>query len=95
MLAFLTAWTGTQTTANARSQRWAANSVLAQGQWTRITVQADSIYFLSDSQLAEMGINPANVRVYGYGGHRQSEHIDAEADWDDLEDVSLLPVSGG
>ena len=95
MLAFLTAWTGTQTTANARSQRWAANSVLAQGQWTRITVQADSIYFLADSQLAEMGINPANVRVYGYGGHRQSELIDAEADWDDLEEVSLLPVSGG
>ena len=80
---------------NGHEQRWAANSVLAQGQWVRIIVTDDGIYHLTNSQLTEMGFNPANIRVYGYGGHRQSELLDPDNDWDDLEPVSLQPTTDG
>ena len=51
---------------------------------------------LSLDAISEMGFgNPANVRVYGYGGHLQKELIDADTDFDDLEEVSLWPVADG
>ena len=79
----------------AERTRWAEHSVLASGKWTKIGVTEDGIYHLTNSQLRSMGFSPQNVRVYGYGGHRQDELIDADADWDDLEVVSLLPTSDG
>ena len=81
--------------ARASGQRWAAHSVLREGRWVKISVAEDGIYKLSDSQLRSMGFAPQRVRVYGYGGHRQDEVIDADADWDDLEEVSLLRTADG
>ena len=76
--------------------RWAANSVLSSGRWVKISLTEDGIYHLTTSQLRQMGFsNTQNIRVYGYGGHRQSEIIQADTDWDDLSPVSLLPVSDG
>ncbi len=75
--------------------RYAAHSVLAEGQWAKISVTSDGIYHLTNSQIKKMGFEPQRVRVYGYGGHRQNEVIDADADWDDLEEVALLPVADG
>jgi len=77
-------------------QRWAAQSVLAQGRWVKISVESDGIYHLTHAAITQMGFgNPANVRVYGYGGHLQKEIIDADTDFDDLEEVSLWPVPDG
>ena len=75
--------------------RYADHSVLATGQWTKISVTDDGIYHLTNSQIRKMGFDPQRVRVYGYGGHRQNEVIDADNDWDDLEEVALLPVDDG
>jgi len=52
---------------------YAANSVLQNGNWYKIGIQADGIYKLSYSFLKNMGIdmaaiNPQNIRVYGNGG---------------------------
>ncbi len=77
-------------------QRWAKQSVLASGRWVKISVPSDGIYHLTHTAISEMGFgNPANVRVYGYGGHLQHEVINADTDFDDLEEVSLWPVSDG
>lgn len=78
------------------TNRWASQSVLAQGRWVKISVESDGIYHLTHAAISEMGFgNPANIRVYGYGGHLQKEVIDADTDFDDLEEVSLWPVADG
>lgn len=82
--------------AATREQRWASKSVLATGKWAKVTVKEDGLYRLTTSTLRSMGFTRTqNVKVYGYGGHRQNEAIDADADWDDLEPVALLPVGDG
>lgn len=82
--------------ARARENRWAENSVLASGKWVKISVTDDGIYHLSNSLLRRMGFTQtANVHVYGYGGHLQAEQMDPDNDWDDLEEVALLPVTDG
>ena len=76
--------------------RWASSSVLATGRWVKISVTEDGIYHLTNSQLRSMGFsNTQNVRVYGYGGHLQQEVMTPDTDWDDLEEVALLPVADG
>lgn len=82
--------------ASEREGRWTRNSVLAKGNWAKISVQEDGIYHLTNSQLKSMGFSHTNqIRVYGYGGHRQAEAMNPDTDWDDLEEVALLPVSDG
>lgn len=82
--------------ARANGERYAENSVLASGKWYKITVTSDGLYRLTNSALRSMGFsNPANVHVYGYGGHLQDTVIKADTDWDDLEEVALLPYEDG
>lgn len=77
-------------------QRWSTSSVLASGQWAKISITDDGLYHLTNSALKKMGFShPSRIRVYGYGGHPQSEKMDADADWDDLQPVALMPVSDG
>ena len=86
----------TKRKAPERTTRWAENSVLASGRWVRITVTDDGLYRLPLSLLRSMGFTtPENIRVYGYGGHRQKEKIMPDTDWDDLEPVALLPTGDG
>ena len=77
-------------------ERYAAHSVLAQGRWVKIGITEDGIYRLTPSALRDMGFNdPARVKLYGYGGHVQDEVIDADNDFDDLEEVPLYRDSRG
>ena len=76
--------------ASSVGERYVAHSVLAEGRWVKIGIQADGMYRLTRQALQKMGFRkPENVRLYGYGGHRQSELIDADTDYDDLEEVPL------
>lgn len=85
-----------QKAAATAAQRWATQSVLASGRWVKISVEKDGIYHLTHDAIRQMGFeNPANVRVYGYGGHLQRELLNADIDFDDLEAVSLWPVPDG
>lgn len=81
--------------AASREERWAKNSVLANGRWVKLSVTDDGIHHLTNSQLLSWGFTPQNVKLYGYGGHLLPEKIDADTDWDDLEPVSLLQVPDG
>ena len=68
--------------------------MLSEGNWIKIKVSKDGIYELTDAQLKEFGFsNPAEVKVFGYGGYRQDEHIDRQG-IDDLPQVATLRENG-
>ncbi len=78
--------------AASTAERYTRNSVLSSGKWVKISVTEDGIYRLTASALKKMGFtNPANVHVYGYGGHRLSEVSNPETEYDDLQEVPLYP----
>ena len=77
-------------------KRYADNSVLANGLWKKIYITKDGMYRLTPRLLSEMGFNdPGRVHLYGYGGHQQSEIIDADRDYDDLEEVPMYRAADG
>ena len=52
---------------------WAAHSytsqsVLSNGNWVKVRVQESGVYCMTYEDLASAGLNPADVRIYGYGG---------------------------
>ncbi|MCR4922245.1 MAG: type IX secretion system sortase PorU [Bacteroidaceae bacterium] len=76
--------------ASTPAERYAQHSALAAGRWVKIGVTTDGMYQLTRQALRKMGFTkPEKVKLYGYGGHRQSEVIDADTDYDDLEEVPL------
>ena len=78
------------------AERYASNSVLSQGRWVKIGITEDGVYRLTPAALQQMGFSdPSRVKLYGYGGHVQDEEIDADADFDDLEEVPLYRDSRG
>ena len=78
----------------AHAVEFANKSMLSEGNWIKIKVSKDGIYELTDAQLKEFGFsNPAEVKVFGYGGYRQDEHIDRQG-IDDLPQVATLRENG-
>lgn len=70
-------------------ERYAANSVLAEGKWARVKVKTTGMQFLSSSQLRNLGFTDASkVNVYGYGGQLISEVLDERQ----IDDLPVLPV---
>jgi len=74
------------------SYNFTSQSVLASGNWVKIRVKETGLCKLSYEQLKQMGFkNPAEVRIFGYGGAGLSENI-LERKTDDLNE---LPVYQG
>lgn len=71
--------------------RYAAKSVLAEGRWVKVAVKESGIHFISASDLHKMGFaDPEEVAIYGYGGRRLPEVLDAATFIDDLPQVQSL-----
>ena len=68
--------------------RYASQSVLATGRWVKISVDHSGIYSLSYEDIKAMGIEPQNVRIYGYGGGLLSEDFSTPY-VDDLPEVPI------
>ena len=82
--------------AGTATERYAAHSVLATGTWRKIHITEDGIYRLTPAFLSGMGFSdPGKVHLYGYGGHQQPEALDADLDFDDLEEVPLYTAPNG
>lgn len=47
---------------------YTTTSVLAQGRFVKIRIKDSGVYKLTFEDLNGMGVNPANVRIFGYGG---------------------------
>ncbi len=68
---------------------YASQSKLATGKWVKISVPETGVYELTDAELRQMGFsNPANVRLYGNGGHRINEILNSKA----VDDLAPVPV---
>jgi len=74
--------------------RYSQNSVLKSGKWIKIAVQNSGIYKLTYEDLTSMGIsNPANVRIFGYGGALLPE-LFTKPYIDDLPEVAIYMNKG-
>jgi hypothetical protein len=77
---------------------WAANSVLATGDWFKVSVQEDGIHKMTYTQLKELGmdvdnINPQNIKLYGNGGGMLPE-LNATFVYDDLHENAIIVEDG-
>ena len=82
---------------SSASERYAAHSVLATGQWAKISVPETGIYQITDALVRQAGFsNPAKVKVYGYGGALQPEVLSGDylIETDDLKEVPTCTVGG-
>lgn len=59
---------------------YASKSVLASGNWVKVSVESTGIHFIPLADLHYMGFNDlAKVGVYGYGGRRLPDVLDAKS----------------
>ena len=68
-------------------------SVLASGKFVKIKIKDSGIYKLTYEALSSMGVNPANVRVFGYGGALQEQNFLMPKP-DDLPEVAIWMEKG-
>ena len=56
----------------AADSRYVAHSALSSGRWVKVSVDANGVYKLTESQLKQMGFQDiSKVSVCGYGGWPQ------------------------
>ena len=82
-----------QKSQTATKHAFTPNSVLAQGKFIKLKIANSGIYKLTFEDLSSMGITPANVRVYGYGGALLNQSFLASK-IDDLPEVSIFMNKG-
>ncbi|MGX8695344.1 MAG: C25 family cysteine peptidase, partial [Prevotella sp.] len=77
--------------------RYAAHSVLAEGQWAKLSIPSTGVYQLTEALVRQAGFSDINkVKIYGYGGALQPEVLTADylATTDDLHEVPVCIVGG-
>ncbi|MCM1005978.1 MAG: type IX secretion system sortase PorU [Prevotella sp.] len=76
-------------------ETYASRSRLAEGKWVKVRVNEEGMQYVSNETLKKMGFSsPETVRVYGYGGTRLPEVLNAGF----ADDLPLRPsvrVDGG
>lgn len=73
---------------------YAPDSKLSSGKWYKISVKETGVCKISYEELVSYGIaNPANVRVFGYGGNQLPEVFN-EKFFDDLPEVAVYRSLG-
>ena len=73
---------------------YASTSVLARGKWKKLSVTESGIYKLDYSDIVSMGLNPAKVQIFGYGGKLLSEDFSLNDYKDDLPEVAVFKNVG-
>ena len=82
-----------QKVAAINNRTYAANSVLAQGKFVKIRIVNTGVYKLTYEDLASMGVDPANVKIFGYGGNVLDQSF-ASKKIDDLPELSIYMNKG-
>ena len=72
---------------------YVANSVLAQGKFVKVRIVNSGIYKLTYEDLVSMGVDPANVRLFGYGGNVLDQSF-TSAKIDDLPELAIYMNKG-
>ena len=79
------------------AERYAANSVLSDGTWVKISVPTTGIYELTSDVIRRAGFSSLDkVKIYGYGGGLQPELLTADylTETDDLKELPTCVVDG-
>ena len=79
--------------ASITAHTYTSQSVLSSGKWVKIRVSETGIHCLTYDELRNAGLNPDNVRVYGYGGAMLSQNFRL-AKIDDLPSVAFYMHMG-
>ncbi len=82
-----------QKVSSAQLHSYSQNSVLAQGRFVKIKIANSGIYKLTYEDLSSMGLNPANVKVFGYGGAVLNQSFMLPKH-DDLPEVAISMQKG-
>ncbi|MGC3977201.1 MAG: type IX secretion system sortase PorU [Paludibacteraceae bacterium] len=72
---------------------YTTTSALANGKFVKIKLSESGIYKLTYETLNSMGINPANVRVFGYGGAQLNQSF-LKPKLDDLPEMPIYMNKG-
>lgn len=83
----------TLVSASLLAHTYTSQSVLSSGKWVKIRVSETGIHCLTYEELNAAGLNPANVRIYGYGGAMLSQNFKLEKQ-DDLPPVAFYMHKG-
>lgn len=70
---------------------YSSTSVLSQGHWVKIRIAESGVCRMSFSELRAAGINPAQVRVFGYGGAMLTQDFEQKH----IDDLPQVPVYRG
>lgn len=73
---------------SAGTHTFADHSVLANGTFVKVSVTGTGLHSLSYDALRDMGLNPDNVRIYGYGGAMLHQSFNTAH----IDDLPLVPV---
>ncbi|MDE7160213.1 MAG: type IX secretion system sortase PorU [Muribaculaceae bacterium] len=73
---------------------YAPSSRLSKGRWMRVSVSETGMQFVSNTQLKNMGLDPAKTRVYGFGGRMVPDNF-PEGLPDDLPLLPSVATSSG
>lgn len=74
-------------------KRYAANSVLKNGTWQKIKVEATGIHKITFEELNSIGMASENVKIFGYGGNLLAEDF-TQPYIDDLPEVAIFMEKG-
>lgn len=70
-----------------------SSSVLSEGRFVKIRIKDSGVYKLTYEDLNAMGVNPANVRIFGYGGAILNQSFQ-NSRIDDLPEVAIHMEKG-
>lgn len=76
-------------TCAAGAHTYAPSSVLSSGTFVKIQVSESGLYSLTYDELRSMGLTPANLRIYGYGGAMLTQNF-SQNKIDDLPEVPYV-----
>lgn len=83
-----------QNNISAGIHTYKSTSVLSQGKFVKIRIKESGVYKLTYEDLNSMGVNPANVRIFGYGGAVLNQSF-LLPKHDDLPEVAIYMDKGG
>jgi len=70
------------------SHSYVSSSVLASGTFVKIRVAESGLHAITFDEIRNMGLDPATVRIYGYGGAMLTQNFASEK----IDDLPLVPV---
>ena len=79
---------GMQKISSGTAHTYANQSVLANGKFIKIRISDSGVYKLTYSDLSSMGIDPANVKIFGYGGALLEQSFSLP----NIDDLPEIPI---